>query len=102
MIHQRRPAQQGRAPPKHNSMENRLWAVGHIEYRRMSDQKLEQEQTYVLHQINLTMQRIKVVSALLLIGKKTALTGSKLIQDLELHYRQLEAITDEKQFRIIV
>lgn len=83
-------------------MENRLWAVGPIEYRRMSDRKLEQEQAYVLHQISLTMQRIQLVCALLPMGRKTALTGSKLIQYLELHYRQLEAIADEKQCRLIM
>jgi hypothetical protein len=78
-------------------MENRM-----IEYRKMSDKKLEQEEAYLLHQIGLTMQRIQLVCAMLPIGQKSVLNGSKLIKDLEIHYRQLEAVTEEKQFRIIV
>lgn len=100
-------------------MENRLLAVGPMEYRRMSDKKLEQEQAYVLHKISLTMQRIQRISVLLCMGQVKEVTfpvddvtqiyfhpgflkiGTKLIEDLKFRYLELEAIADEIQYRNI-
>ena len=70
-------------------------------YRKMSETRLLQERDYVLHQLGLTMQRFQRVAALLCIGQKQSVSGRKLMQDMQEHYAQLEAIADELQYRRI-
>lgn len=82
-------------------MENRKWAAGPIEYRKWSDKQLDKEQAYILSQISATMQRVQNISVLLCQGKRDILSGTRCIQDLQEHYRALEAVTEEMRFRQI-
>lgn len=71
-----------------------------MDYRKLTDQQLQLEKKYLLDQIKNTVARIEVIANLLGMGHKS-LSGLKLIEDLEIHYKEYLNLVDEIEYRRI-
>jgi hypothetical protein len=72
-----------------------------MKYRKMSDRALDKKQGHLLLEINISQQRIRRISDMLGAGQNKILSNTKLVGNLYAHYRALEALIEENQYRQI-
>lgn len=72
-----------------------------MDYRKLTDEQLQLEKKYLLDQIKRNISRIEVIANLLGMGHKSQLSGLKLIEDLNGHYKEYLNLVDEIIYRRI-
>lgn len=72
-----------------------------MDLRKLTDKRLQLEKKFVEEQITNTLREIQDLVNLLGQRKLTHLSGLKMIDDLEEHYRQFRNIMDEIEYRNI-
>lgn len=72
-----------------------------MDYRKLTDEQLQLEKKYLLDQVKNSLSRIEEIANLLGIVHKSQLSGLKLIEDLNGHYKEYLNLVDEIEYRRI-